>query len=102
MKFRPDRCPGGKKSEVQAAFAGSFSHGLDAAVIDERATVEYDILDASLDGALGNELAYDSCCCNVGAGLERAAQICFERGGRRERLASNIMDVPFKPNPSLP
>ena len=58
-----------KHSEVQTAFAGSFCHSLDTAVIDECATVEYDILDASLDATLCNQLAYDSCCCNVGAGL---------------------------------
>src|SRR5690606_37792134 len=43
--------------EVQAGFARGFRQRLDPAVIDVAATVENDVRDALLDGALGDQLA---------------------------------------------
>ena len=80
------------RSEAQATFTGSIGESLDATVKDEGAAVKDHFLDASLGGALSDELADGSSGCRVGARLQRRAQIGVEGGGGRKRLAGHVVD----------
>src|SRR6185312_6369093 len=76
--------------EVQAGFARGVRQGLDPAMIEVAATVEDHVLDALLDGALGDQRA------DAGGGvLVRALGLgfaAFQRRGRRERHATLIVN----------
>src|SRR5690606_19333188 len=78
--------------EAEAGFARGVRQRLDAAVEDEGAAIEHDVLDARLDRALGDELADGSRRFPVGAGLERALQILVERRGGGDRMAARVVD----------
>ncbi len=79
-------------SEIQSALAGGIGQGLDAPVIEVAAAVEDHVLDSLGRRALGDQLAHRLGRGDIGAGLELPAQILFERGGRRDRLALLVVD----------
>ena len=78
--------------EVQPAFASRFRQGLDAAMVDEGATIEDDVGDAGFLGTLGDELANRRSSFLVGAGLQRLAQVQVERRGGSKRAAGDVVD----------
>src|SRR6185437_11564957 len=67
------------RSELQAALARGIAQGLDPAVVEIAATVEHHVLDALLDGALGDQLADRLGGGDVGAGLHGAAHVLLDR-----------------------
>ena len=73
-----DRLPGAKVLEAEATLTGSVGQRLDAAVIDVRAAIEDDFLDAGLAGALGDQLADSGGGRHVGTGLQRSLQVLLE------------------------
>src|ERR1700685_2942419 len=83
-------------SETQSAFACRFRQGPYSTVIEIAAPVEYDIFDALLLRALGNELADGLGGRNTGAGLEPFQRCLFQRRRRCERgtaIISNDLRV---------
>src|SRR5690606_20604461 len=61
-------------------------------MVDVRAAVEDDFLDAGLDGTLGNQLADSGSGCNVSAGLQRVAQFLVEGRSGSQGMALRVVD----------
>src|SRR3990170_6848003 len=78
--------------EFQSALARGVRERLDATVKMIAAAVEHHLVDALGDGALGQELADRPGRLDVGARLQAAAHVLFERAGRGHRLAFAIVD----------
>src|SRR5271170_7954318 len=78
--------------ETQPAPACRIGQRLDAAVIEIVAAVEHHFLDALGSGALRHQLADRLGGADIGAGLEAAPQVLFERGRGRDRLAALVVD----------
>src|SRR6201995_1236609 len=78
--------------EGKSAFTRCIRKRLDAAVIEIAAAVEYDFGDAVLDGALRHQLAVGLGGIDVGAGLAALAHRLFQRRGRGQRLALQVVD----------
>src|SRR5690606_5488784 len=78
--------------EGQTALTRGLSQRLDTAMINIRAAVEHDFLDAGLDGAFGKQLADLRCRGLIGAGLERTLQVLLKRRSRCKRSAVHIVD----------
>ena len=78
--------------ETQSAFACGFRQSSYSTVIEVAAPVEYDILDALLLRALGDELADGLGGRDAGAGLEPLQRRLFQRRRRDERGAAIVID----------
>src|SRR5882672_6351703 len=79
-------------SELQAALARGICQRLDASVKEIAAAVEDDFLDALGRRALRQQLAHRLGGVDVGAGLLALTHGLLERGGRRQRLAFDVVD----------
>src|SRR5882757_3536909 len=78
--------------EAEPAFARGVRKCLDAAVIEIAAAVEHHFLDAVLYRAFRQQLADRLGRIDVGASLAAFAQRLFQRGGRGQRLALQVVD----------
>ena len=74
--------------ELKAAFAGSLSQRLDAAVIEEARAVKRNRLDPGSLGALGNQLADHCSCLFVAAIGKLGTNRRLDGGGRRENAGA--------------
>src|ERR1700683_1161987 len=79
-------------SEIQSAFACRFRQGPHSTVIEIAAAVEYDIFDALLLRALGNELADSFGGRNAGACLEPLDRRFFQRRRRGQCGAAIVLE----------
>src|ERR1700722_19384343 len=86
--------PGGPDDalETQPALACCIGQRLDAAVIEIVAAVEHHFLDALGGGAFRHQLADRLGGADIGAGLEAAPQVLFERGRGSDRRAVLVVD----------
>src|SRR5262249_56925973 len=78
-------------SEFETAFARGIGQRLDAAVVEIAAAVEHHLADPLGLGALRHQLAHHLCRFDIGAGLEPAAHLLFERRSLRQRLALPVV-----------
>src|SRR5260221_4446860 len=79
-------------SEFEAALAGGVGQGLDPAMIEIGAAVEYDALDPRRLGALGDQLADRGCRFPVGTGLQVRLDAGIEGRGRGQCPPGGIVD----------
>src|SRR3954447_16788799 len=78
--------------EFQAALARGICQRLDAPVEEVAAAVKHDFLDALRRRTLRQQLAHRLGGIDVGAGLFAFTHGLLERGGRRQRLAFDVVD----------
>src|SRR5262245_32982011 len=79
-------------SEVEAALARGIGQRLDPAVVEIAAAVEHHVLDPLGRGPLRHQLAHRLGGFDIGAGLEAAAHLLFQRGGGCQRLTLHVVD----------
>src|SRR5450631_1663726 len=78
--------------ETQPTLACRVGQRLDAAVIEIVAAVEHHFLDALGGGAFGDQLADRLGRTDIGAGLEAAPQVLFDRRRRGDGRAGLVVD----------
>src|SRR5258705_7486920 len=79
-------------SEIEATLARRLGQRLDPAVVEIAAAIEHHPFDALRRCALGEPFSDRLGRLDVGAGLEAAAHVLFQRGGGRHRLALRVVD----------
>src|SRR4029078_10049088 len=78
--------------EAQSALAGRIGERLDAPMIEILAAVEHDFRDAVLHGAFRQQLADGLGRIDVGARIAALAHGLFQRRGRSQRFALQVVD----------